>query len=202
MVTCMARLDIETRRTQLIDAAIRIALRDGLDNATVRRIAAEAGVSLGTVHYCFDNKRTLLEAVVESLVGRQVDVSGFVVDKNLPPIEAIKRAFRFYWSISGAEVERQRLIYELVTYLVRQQDHQSRELAQRIFSTNYDIVCGFIELFQKEWEVDLDLPIDVVARMTTAMTDGVALAWLTDGDDERALEVLDSFARMMARSAQ
>lgn len=198
----MARLDIETRRTQLIDAAIRIALRDGLDNATVRRIAAEAGVSLGTVHYCFDNKRTLLEAVVESLVGRQVDVSGFVVDKNLPPIEAIKRAFRFYWSISGAEVERQRLIYELVTYLVRQQDHQSRELAQRIFSTNYDIVCGFIELFQKEWEVDLDLPIDVVARMTTAMTDGVALAWLTDGDDERALEVLDSFARMMARSAQ
>ena len=55
----MPRLDIDTRRTQLIDAAIRIALRDGLDNTTVRRIATEAGVSLGTVHYCFDNKRAL-----------------------------------------------------------------------------------------------------------------------------------------------
>lgn len=197
----MARLDIETRRTQLVDAAIRIALRDGLDNATVRRIAAEAGVSLGTVHYCFDNKRSLLEAVVESLVGRQVDVSGFVVDKGLPPEEAIKHAFRFYWSISGAQVERQRLIYELVAYLVRQ-DEQSRELAQRIFTTNYDIVRGFIELFQMQWEVDLGLPVDVIARMTIAMTDGVALAWLADCDDEQALEVLDSFAAMMARAAR
>ena len=73
----MPRLDIDTRRTQLIDAAIRIALRDGLDNTTVRRIATEAGVSLGTVHYCFDNKRALLEAVVETLLQREVDVAEF-----------------------------------------------------------------------------------------------------------------------------
>lgn len=202
MVAYMARLDIDTRRTQLIDAAIHIALRDGLDSATIRRIASEAGVSLGTVHYCFDNKRALLEAVVETLVGRQIDVSGFVVDPELSPEEAIKRAFRFYWSISGAEVERQRLIYELVAYLVRQEDAQSHDLARRIFTTNYDIVRGFIDLFQMQWEVDLELPTDVIARMTVAMTDGVALAWLADSEDECALEVLDSFARMMARSAR
>ena len=48
----MPRLDIETRRAQLIRAAVAIALRDGLDNTTVRRIATEAGVSLGTVSLC------------------------------------------------------------------------------------------------------------------------------------------------------
>lgn len=193
----MPRLDIDTRRTQLIDAAIRIAFRDGLDNTTVRRIATEAGVSLGTVHYCFDNKRALLEAVVETLLQREVDVAEFDLPDGATPVDAIKQAFRYYWTLSGAQTERQRLVYELVAYLVRQ-EAPGPELAQRIFANNYEVVRGFVELFQKKGEAELGLPADVIARMTVAMTDGVALAWLADGDDEKALEVLDSFATILA----
>lgn len=193
----MPRLDIDTRRTQLIDAAIRIALRDGLDNTTVRRIATEAGVSLGTVHYCFDNKRALLEAVVETLLQREVDVAEFDLPDGATPVDAIKKAFRYYWTLSGAQTERQRLVYELVAYLVRQ-EAPGPELAQRIFANKYEVVRGFVELFQKKGEAELGLPADVIARMTVAMTDGVALAWLADGDDEKALEVLDSFAEILA----
>lgn len=195
----MPRLDIDTRRTQLIDAAIRIALRDGLDNTTVRRIATEAGVSLGTVHYCFDNKRALLEAVVETLLQREVDVAEFDLPDGATPVDAIKQAFRYYWTLSGAQTERQRLVYELVAYLVRQ-EAPGPELAQRIFANKYEVVRGFLELFQKKGEAELGLPADVIARMTVAMTDGVALAWLADGDDEKALEVLDSFAAILART--
>ena len=193
----MPRLDIDTRRTQLIDAAIRIALRDGLDNTTVRRIATEAGVSLGTVHYCFDNKRALLEAVVETLLQREVDVAEFDLPDGATPVDAIKQAFRYYWTLSGAQTERQRLVYELVAYLVRQ-EAPGPELAQRIFANKYEVVRGFVELFQKKGEAELGLPADVIARMTVAMTDGVALASLADGDDEKALEVLDSFAEILA----
>ena len=193
----MPRLDIDTRRTQLIDAAIRIALRDGLDNTTVRRIATEAGVSLGTVHYCFDNKRALLEAVVETLLQREVDVAEFDLPDGATPVDAIKQAFRYYWTLSGAQTERQRLVYELVAYLVRQ-EAPGPELAQRIFANKYEVVRGFLELFQKKGEAELGPPADVIARMTVARTDGVALAWLADGDDEKALEVLDSFAEILA----
>lgn len=193
----MPRLDIDTRRTQLIDAAIRIALRDGLDNTTVRRIATEAGVSLGTVHYCFDNKRALLEAVVETLLQCEVDVAEFDLPDGSTPVDAIKQAFRYYWTLSGAQTERQRLVYELVAYLVRQ-EAPGPELAQRIFANKYEVVRGFLELFQKKGEAELGLPADLIARMTVAMTDGVALAWLADGDDEKALEVLDSFAEILA----
>lgn len=195
----MPRLDIDTRRTQLIDAAIRIALRDGLDNTTVRRIATEAGVSLGTVHYCFDNKRALLEAVVETLLQREVDVAEFDLPDGATPVDAIKQAFRYYWTLSGAQTERQRLVYELVAYLVRQ-EAPGPELAQRIFANKYEVVRGFVELFQKKGEAELGLPADLIARMTVAMTDGVALAWLADGDDEKALEVLDSFAEVLAQT--
>lgn len=193
----MPRLDIETRRAQLIDAATAIALRDGLDNTTVRRIATEAGVSLGTVHYCFDSKRALLEAMVESLTTRDISATELELPEDASPTDAIRAAFRFYWSISGAQADRQRLVYELVAFLVRQDD-PGPELARRIFARNYEIVSGFIELFQTRWAKDLGVPTQIVARMVIALTDGVALAWLADGDDEQALAVLDAFADMFA----
>ena len=135
----MPRLDIETRRAQLIQAAVAIALRDGLDNTTVRRIATEAGVSLGTVHYCFDSKKALLEAMVESIATRDIEAASLPLPDDVSPVDAIRAAFRYYWSISGAQADRQRLVYELVAYLVRQED-SGPELARRIFATNYAIV--------------------------------------------------------------
>ena len=110
----MPRLDIETRRAQLIQAAVAIALRDGLDNTTVRRIATEAGVSLGTVHYCFDSKKALLEAMVESIATRDIEAASLPLPDDVSPVDAIRAAFRYYWSISGAQADRQRLVYELV----------------------------------------------------------------------------------------
>lgn len=193
----MPRLDIETRRAQLIAAAIAIALREGLDNTTVRRIATEAGVSLGTVHYCFDSKRALLEAMVEAIASRDIEAATLELPDDVSPADAIRAAFRYYWSISGAQADHQRLVYELVAFLVRQDD-PGPELARRIFATNYAIVHEFVEMFQTRWAKDLGVPTEVVERMVIALTDGVALAWLADGDDTKALAVLDAFADLFA----
>ena len=59
----MDRLPILERRAQLVRAALVVATRDGFEAATVRAIAAEAGVSLGVVHYCFEDKDELLREV-------------------------------------------------------------------------------------------------------------------------------------------
>jgi AcrR family transcriptional regulator len=52
------------RRRQLIDAAMRVTSREGAAKATTRRIVAEAGASLATLHYSFEDKQELFEAVV------------------------------------------------------------------------------------------------------------------------------------------
>lgn len=192
----MPRLDIETRRAQLVDAASRIALRDGLENTTVRRVASEAGVSLGTVHYCFENKSALLEAVVESLIAREVRASQLTIPDGVTPVDAVRAAFRMYWDNSGAQTDYQRLIYELVTYLVRQ-EAPGPKLARKIFAANYATVEGFLSRFGAHWGAQFDLPTEVLSRMIIALTDGVALAWLADGDEEKALAVLDTFADLL-----
>ena len=51
-------------RDALIDAAMTVVAREGLEAASVKRIAAEARVTPGLLHYHFPNKDALLEAAL------------------------------------------------------------------------------------------------------------------------------------------
>jgi AcrR family transcriptional regulator len=54
------RVDHEERRRQIADALLRIADTEGLQAASMRAVAAEAGVSLRLVQYYFASKEGLL----------------------------------------------------------------------------------------------------------------------------------------------
>lgn len=68
------------RRTSVLLAARRALAREGLDRLTMRMIAREAGVSLGTVTYHFKSKQELLTTVLFS-VAEQFDHS---MEKSCP----------------------------------------------------------------------------------------------------------------------
>lgn len=53
---------------RLIDASARVLTADGYHRASTNRIAAEAGVSPGTLYQYFSNKNELVAAVIERLV--------------------------------------------------------------------------------------------------------------------------------------
>lgn len=55
-------------REQIIDAAFRIACRDGMDGITVRKIAAELGSSVAPVYVNFADLEEVRGAVVERIV--------------------------------------------------------------------------------------------------------------------------------------
>lgn len=61
----MARMTSEERRHRIVTAAATVVVRDGLDAATTRAIAEEAGVPLGLLHYAFEDKQALFAAVYE-----------------------------------------------------------------------------------------------------------------------------------------
>lgn len=51
----------EARRTQILEAAVRLWLRHGFDATAVEAIAREAGLAKGTVYLYFPSKEALLE---------------------------------------------------------------------------------------------------------------------------------------------
>ena len=56
------------RREQIVRATIRCLSRDGYSGLTMKRVAREARVSQGILHYYFAGKRAILVAALEAVV--------------------------------------------------------------------------------------------------------------------------------------
>jgi AcrR family transcriptional regulator len=68
------RVDHEERRRQIAEAVVRIAASRGLHTASMREVAAEAGVSLRLVQYYFHTKEELLRGTLKHLGGQIVQL--------------------------------------------------------------------------------------------------------------------------------
>ncbi len=55
----------EATRQNILLSSMRVFARQGYATTTIKRISAEAGVSVGLMYHYFDSKEALLEAVVD-----------------------------------------------------------------------------------------------------------------------------------------
>jgi AcrR family transcriptional regulator len=65
-------VDADARRTELAEAVWRVIVRDGLEGASVRRVAQEAGLSVGSLRHYFTSQSDLLSFALE-LVGDRIE---------------------------------------------------------------------------------------------------------------------------------
>jgi AcrR family transcriptional regulator len=75
----MARASLaDLRRGEIVDSAIRVLARTGVEGLTMRGLATELGVSTGTITHWFPTKDDVLRASLDEAaerVGRRVDVA-------------------------------------------------------------------------------------------------------------------------------
>ena len=88
----------EAKRREIIDAAAQVYARESFDAATMAKVAAEAGVAVGTFYLYFKDKEELRLAVVESKAERVLAGAGGA--ECQPASSEVERL-----SISGALVE-------------------------------------------------------------------------------------------------
>jgi AcrR family transcriptional regulator len=62
------KLDGELRRRELGEALWRVVLRDGIEAASVRKVAAEAGLSAGSLRHVFPSQSDLLLFAMQLIV--------------------------------------------------------------------------------------------------------------------------------------
>lgn len=195
----MNRMPVAARREQLIEAALSVASRDGIDAATVRAVAAEAGVSLGVVHYCFQDKDELLRAVAESITvqNRQAAEMGLPEDADLRT--TFRAAVESMWDSIRANRGAQLLSYELTTTSLRHAELNQVAIAQ--YRGQWNSAEVFLENIEQAVGITWLVPRERLARSLVAVVDGIALAWLVDGDDVAATTTLAGFADFLATQA-
>ena len=184
----MARMPLAARRQQLVDAAIAVMTRDGVNKATTRAIVAEAGTSLSVFHYCFDSKQSLLEAVIKTIVGRTVTLAEATFDPGASQLDNIRGAFRAYWKHVTENPGEHLLTYEVTQYCLREPEFE------HVAKLQYEHYAkAYVALFDSVGLTSV-LPMETLARYLAVVVDGLTLDWLARGDDESALAVLDAVA--------
>jgi AcrR family transcriptional regulator len=94
-------------RDQIIDAADRLARRDGLQELSVRKLSAELAITPGALYWHLDNKEELMREVVaraSARVQRPDPAKGSWLDRLLLFAESIREVCIEYPGISAAFV--------------------------------------------------------------------------------------------------
>jgi AcrR family transcriptional regulator len=85
----------ETATTALLDAAERLLIETGYAGLTTRKVAAQASVNHGLVHYYFGSMEELLLQVLERFTGRLIDRQTAMYEADAPFLEKWRTAMRW-----------------------------------------------------------------------------------------------------------
>lgn len=111
------RLSEAERRTQILEATVRVVARKGMDAASATAIAAEAGVSKGLIWHYFEDKSDLLkQAVVEAVRGIRDEVVASV-DPATPMPDRIRDYVRTVARLRMARAEEFRAMKRIAARL-------------------------------------------------------------------------------------
>ena len=84
----------QATRSAIIAAGAAVFARTRYDMASLDDIAAEAGVTKGTIYYHFDSKEVLYTAVLTSYLADATERLQAIADSGLPPRPMIERVIR------------------------------------------------------------------------------------------------------------
>jgi AcrR family transcriptional regulator len=193
---------VEDRRSQLVDAALVVASQHGIAATTVRRVAEQAGVALGVVHYCFEDKDELFAALATKIVDTLVlaGSSSISFDEKPDLASALRAAITGLWESIESTPDEQLLTYEITTHALR--NPLLRGVAHHQYEVSQAAAEALLTLAASASGATWTRPVPELAAEALAFVDGVTLRWLVDGDVGAARARLDSFSSYLAGFAK
>jgi AcrR family transcriptional regulator len=195
----MPRIPAAERRVALVLAAVQVIGRGGVSAATTRAIVAEAGMSLASFHYAFTSHDELMAEVVRWVIAEE---RGAILpdDVEAGSLEDVARAgLQRYFDLLRSDPEREQAVNELALYALRTPD--MRHLARQQYEGYHALAAAALTFAAEHTGSEWTRPVDEVARLLVALTDGLTLSWLVDRDDTAAAHLIDNAAALVAGMA-
>lgn len=195
----MPRIPAPQRREHLIDATLTLATREGFNETSVRRIAEEANVSLGVVHYCFRSKDELMLAMTERIMPERFmalspahttdDDAGHEADHQVSLLDGWLATWREQVRMHA---ERVLLGIEVSSWSAR----GDRQAAKSLLNGYHKVVQEAVDTLPGIDEVSEQTRTQM-SRMLLAAVQGATLAWLVDRNDEAFADVLSRLTALV-----
>lgn len=180
----------------LLEATARILVKEGYDKATTNRIAAVAGVSIGSLYQYFPSKEALIAAVIDRHTSKLLQLTRDALIKIAArPIEVAAREL----VLVGIDAHRvdpklHRVLSEQIPRFGRTKNIGA------IDRDAYALVRGYLEAHRDEIDVtDTDVAAFVCVTVVEALTHAAVLHRPEILADEKAVGFADDVARLLVR---
>lgn len=195
----MARIPAPERRAALVEAALRVVAQHGIAQATTRAIVAEAGMSLASFHYAFDSRDELIDELITTVVARETQavLPELIEGRDLG--ELVEAGLLRYFEHLRADPQHEQAMLELTQYALRSPERHPLAIAQ--YARYTELAARSLALAAEQAGMVWRTPVERVARVLIAFTDGLTLTWLVDRDDAAARAVAHAAADALSRMA-
>ena len=153
------------RRREILEQAQEVFAQQGFNGSSMRQIADRAGLSESGLLHHFDDKRELLEAVLEErdleYLERPVGSGLGIVRENSQRVDAV----RLFTVVSGEATDVKHPAHD---YFVRRYD-RTRGTTEQSFAEAQSVGA-----------IPADLDPALAARIAVAVMDGLQIQWLLD----------------------
>lgn len=173
-----------TAENALLDAAERLLVDVGYAGITTRRLAEEAGVNHGLVHYYFGSMENLLVRVLERFTARLVERQRAMYAADVPFVEKWHRAMSYLDEDFASG-------YQKVWYELQALAWNQPELRERIAEQTRAWRAVLREAFeQARSEHEIDMPLEPLVTLVSTFNQGIILERLS-GIDSGHRELLE-----------
>jgi AcrR family transcriptional regulator len=167
----------------LLDAAERLLVHVGHAGITTRRLAEEAGVNHGLVHYYFGSNENLLVHALERFTERLIDRQRALYGADGPFVEKWRAAMHYLLSEDVA--------YEKVWLELQALAWNDTDLQARLARVNAEWRAVLTEAFEEPHrELGIELPLDALVSLVMTFNTGIIVERL-GGIDTAHRELLE-----------
>ena len=190
----------DERRLALIEATIECLKKFGHDGLSIRRISAQAKVSIGLINHHFPTKDAL---VAEAYRHFNTELVGYlqraIADKSSSPREQLRAFFKASFSPPNLDSD------VLAVWVVFWGLYRHSKDIQRVQSETYhgyvDLLRGMLADLEREGG-ELRFNLRLAAIGLTALIDGLWLEWCLDPDNfepDEAVQLCEAWVDRMER---
>jgi AcrR family transcriptional regulator len=174
------RENTEVRQQQIVDAAAILIFKYGSEHLTVKRIAAEVGISEAAIYRHFKSKKSILSFLLRHIEEVLLsDISPEAVANESVTLDTIEKIIRNHFSmISMRKGISFQVIAEIISLGDRKLNKQASQTIDKYISRLKELLTDGV----REGAVRQDIDLEASATLLFTLIQGLVNIWsLSDG---------------------
>lgn len=190
-MTTTAHQNTAIRQSQIVDAAMTLIVKLGSEHVTVKRIAAEVGISEAAVYRHFKSKSDILSLLIDHVKNNLLtDIEkGRANGKDSSTLGMVDRTLRTHLS---AVAQRRGISFQVIAEIVSLGDpvlnRKAFEVIRQYTASIRDLLCEGV----KAGEIRDNIDLEATATILFSMIHGLASIWTLSNKDFQLREKYES----------